>query len=262
MRKLALLFALAILLSSCATRRNIAYLQDAQPNMMVLTDKGEFITLRPGDVLYIYVSSKDPELAMLFNLPRIQSGLDDSESAGGRRSGVLGYTVDSDGCIDFPVLGKLHIAGMKREEVGAFVKETLISQNLIKDPIVTITFSNLTFSAMGEVSRPGQYGINKDKMTILEALSMAGDLTIHGSRDKVFVIRQNEGNRITYQLDLRSTLIYNSPAFYIQQNDVIYVEPNKVKSGQSSVNANNVRSVSLWVSIASFLTTIGVLIFK
>jgi len=142
------------------------------------------------------------------------------------------------------------------------VKEMLIDRNLIKDPIVTVVFSNMTFAVLGEVVRPGQYVIEKDQMTILEALSKAGDLTIYGMRDKVFLIRENKSDRVTYQMDLRSSQLYNSPAFYVQQNDVIYVEPNGVRANQSTINGNNIRSVSLWISITSLLTTIAVLIFK
>jgi polysaccharide export outer membrane protein len=251
-----------MLLTSCGSTRNISYLQDVPVHAVTTKVEGDNITIHPRDMLYIMVSSKNPQLAMLFNLPRVQLGINNTEMTNTQRGDVLGYTVDSNGYIDFPVLGKIKIAGLNREEVESLIKETLIARDLIKDPVVTVIFSNLTFSVLGEVANPGQYNINKDQITILEALSKAGDLTIHGKRDKVFVIRENETDRITYQLDLRSSMIYNSPAFYIRQNDVIYIEPNKVRASQSTVNGNNVRSVSLWLSIASFFTTIGVLIFK
>lgn len=261
MKQFISLLFLGIVLTSCGSTRKVAYFQDIQPNMTQQQQPGKYITAQPQDMLYITVSSKDPQLAVLFNLPRIQTGMEDA-TGNTRSSGMLGYTVDSDGTIDFPLLGRLSVAGLTREQVASKVKETLIDQNLIKDPIVTVTFSNLTFSTMGEVARPGQYSIDKDQITVLEALSKSGDLTIHGQRDKVYVIRNNGTERISYQLDLTSSQIYHSPGFYIQQNDVIYVEPNKVRINQSTVNGNNVRSVSLWMSIASFLTTIGVLIFK
>ena len=259
MKHFILLLFTGMLLASCANTRKISYFQDTPANMTIQASAGEYITVQPHDVIYITVSSKDPELAALFNLSRPQSG---NSAATAQRGEMLGYTINLDGTIDFPVVGRLKIAGLTREQISARIKETLISENLIKDPIVTVTFSNLTFSVMGEVARPGQYNIDKDQITILEALSKAGDLTIYGQRDKVMVVRQNGLERATYQLDLRSSQIYHSPAFYIRQNDLIYVEPNKVRSNQATVNGNNVRSVSLWMSVASFLTTIGVLIFK
>ena len=259
MKHFALLFLLGILLVSCAGSRNIAYFQDTPTNITMQTTAGPYITVQPKDKILISVSSKDPELAALFNLTPAQAG---SGNANMEHSNRLGYTVNSDGTIDFPVLGQVEIAGLTREQIVFKIKQTLISENLIKDPIVTVTFSNLTFSVLGEVSRPGQYQIDKDQITILDALSQAGDLTIYGERDKVMVIRQDGLERMSYQLDLRSAQIYHSPAFYIRQNDLIYVEPNKVRSNQATVNGNNVRSVSLWMSVASFLTTIGVLIFK
>jgi len=259
MKHFTFLFLLGILLASCAGSQKIAYFQDTPANITMQTIAGPCITVQPTDKVLISVSSKDPELAALFNLAEPHIG---SNNANIDQANRLGYTVNSNGMIDFPVLGQIEIGGLTREQIEFKIKETLISENLIKDPIVTVTFSNLTFSVLGEVSRPGQYPINKDQVTILDALSQAGDLTIYGERDKIMVVRQDGLERISYQLDLRSAQIYHSPAFYIRQNDLIYVEPNKVRSNQATVNGNNVRSVSLWMSVASFLTTIGVLIFK
>ena len=113
-----------------------------------------------------------------------------------------------------------------------------------------------------QVTNPGTYTINSDKVTVLEAIAMAKDLTIFGERDHVYVIREENGQRKSYQLDLRSADIFKSPAYYLKQNDVVYVQPNKVRAGQSTINENSVKSVGLWISIASFLTSLGVLLFK
>ena len=115
---------------------------------------------------------------------------------------------------------------------------------------------------MGEVNSPGTYTINGDKVTLLEALSMARDLTIYGKRDGVYVVREENGVRTTYNVDLRSVSLFDSPVYYLRQNDVVYVEPNKVRAGQSTINENSLKSVSLWISIGSFLTSLAVLIFK
>ena len=165
--------------------------------------------------------------------------------------------------IDFPVLGKIHVAGMKREEIAECIKNELIKENLVKDPVVTVEFANLCISVLGEVNSPGRFSIDRDRLTILDALSMAGDLTIYGNRSKVMVLRQEGDVQRVYGLNLTSgEHIYSSPAYYLQQNDVVYVEPNEVKARQSTVNGNNVRSTSFWISLASLLTSVAILIFN
>lgn len=264
MNKSSLLILLSIiLLSSCATTKQISYFQDVVYNEAIAIDSAQYITVRPRDMISIVVSSKDPELAALFNLPRIQNTVGQpSLQMYNSNNGISGYTIDSKGNIDFPVLGRIHIAGMTREQISETIKSKLIDENLIKDPVVTVDFMNLTFSLLGEVNKPGLFNINKDQITILEAISMAGDLTVFGQRDKVMVTRIENGQRTMHLIDLRSTKAFDSPVFYLRQNDVVYVEPNLVKANQSTVNGNNVKSVSLWISIASFLTTLSMLIFK
>ena len=137
------------------------------------------------------------------------------------RQGVSVYTVNAEGEIDFPVLGKIKVAGMKREEIAETVKNKLITENLVKDPVVTVEFANLCISVLGEVNHPGRFSIDRDRLTILDALSMAGDLTIYGNRYKVMVLRQEGDIQRVYGVDLTSgNHIYTSPAYYLQQNDV------------------------------------------
>lgn len=256
--------------TSCASSSRITYFQDLHPGeteVPAVTDSE--IRIRPGDKLSIIVNSRDPQLIQLFNLPYVsqQLGRTSTSNTSGASStssqGISGYTVDKNGNIDFPVLGKLHIAGQTREEVAAYIKGRLFDGNWVKDPVVTVEYMNLCISVLGEVNGPGRYSIDRDQLTLLDALSMAGDLTIYGKRENVKVIRQENGKQQVYGLDLRSGEdLYHSPGFYLQQNDVVYVEPNNVRARQSTVNGNNVRSTSFWLSLASFLTTIGVLIFK
>ena len=173
------------------------------------------------------------------------------------------YTIDSDGEIDFPVLGRIRIIGMKREEAATYIKQRLTNNNLVQDPVVTVEYGNLGFNVMGEVCRPGRYTFDRDRLTILDALSMAQDLTIQGRRDNILVIRETKQGRMTYRIDLQSGKhLLQSPAFYLQQNDVIYVSPNNYRSRQTTVNGNNVLSASFWISVASLLTSIAVLIIK
>lgn len=261
--KILMAVAFVLSLGSCSTPKQISYFQDLRPgeSEMSLVAPVE-ITIRPKDKLSILVNSQDMRLTNLFNLPIVSQQVGVETSYGTNR-GMSGYTVDSKGDIDFPVLGSLHIEGMTREEVAAHIKQELQSHDLVKEPVVTVEFMNLTVSVMGEVNKPGRYNIEKDHVTILDALSQAGDLTIYGKRDKVLVLRTEEGTQRVYGVDLRSAShLYSSPAYYLQQNDVVYVEPNDTKVRQSTVNGNNVRSTSFWLSLASLLTTIAVLIVK
>jgi polysaccharide export outer membrane protein len=217
------------------------------------------LTIQPQDMLSIVVSSKEPELALPFNLPIISyQGI--GEAYMGQQH-LLSYTVNKDGDIDFPVLGKLHIEGLTRNQLEQFVKEKIIAENYIKDPVVTVQFVNFRLTVSGEVARPGTCEIKSDHITLFEALSMAGDLTIHGKRDNVKVIREKNGERTVYEVDLRTANIFDSPVYYLQQNDIIYVTPNKYRSNQTN-NAGQIQQISLWISIASFLASLGVLLFK
>lgn len=254
---------LCLLLAACNTSEKIVYFQDIAVNQPEQIQESKDITVLPKDQISIVVSSKDPQLAALFNLTRVQYRAGMNNLASGSYNGeVSGYTLDDQGNIDFPVLGTLHVAGLTKSRIAALIKKRLIDENLVKDPAVTVEFMNLYFSILGEVKNPGKYGITKDQITLLEAISMAGDLTIYGKRDAIFVIREENGERVTHWVDMRSSDIFRSPVYYLKQNDVIYVQPNKVRAGQSTLNENSVKSVGLWISIGSFLTSLGVLLFK
>ena len=266
LKRCLLLAACAALLSSCATPKEVVYFQDLQQTDGTLAAvQAKEIRVRPDDKISIIVNSRDPQLTDLFNLPYVSRQLGQTlrsvTSTYGQSQGVSGYTVDSEGNIDFPVLGKIHVEGMTREEIGRCIKDELIGQDLVKDPIVTVEFMNLTVSVMGEVAKPGRYAIERDRITILDALSMAGDLTIYGRRDAVMVQRMEGDTLQVYELNLVSGQdVYNSPAFYLQQNDLVYVAPNDVKVRESTVNGNNIRSTSFWISLGSLLTSVAVLI--
>ena len=258
--KAFILVAAALFVSqSCSTYRNINYMQDLQADKETKIEINKGILIQPKDLISIIVSSRSPEIASMFNLPIVAFQAANSANYSASQS-ILGYSVDNDGCITFPVLGKIYVAGMNRWELADKIKQMLVESDLIKDPVVTVAFMNFKVSVMGEVAAPGTYTIDGDKITILEALSLARDLTIFGRRDNVAVIREQNGVRTTYQVDLRSTDLFNSPAYYLQQNDIIYVTPNKVKAGQSTINENTTKSAAFWVSVGSFLTTVATLI--
>jgi polysaccharide export outer membrane protein len=253
---------LLLFLEACSTSKEVAYFQDLRPgeSELALTAPVE-IKIQPKDKLSIVVNSQD-FLNNLFNLPVVSQQLGMEGSSNSNR-GVSGYTVDSKGNIDFPVLGEIQVSGMTREEVATHIKKELQSHDLVKDPVVTVEYMNLSVAVMGEVNNPGRFNIDKDNLTILDALSQAGDLTIYGKREKVLVLRQEDRKQRVYGVNLCSAEhLYTSPAYYLQQNDVVYVEPNATKARQSTVNGNNVRSTSFWISLASLLTSIAVLIAK
>lgn len=258
--------ALTVLLAvSCSTPKEISYFQDLQPDVteLAVTDPVE-IKVRPKDKLSILVNAQDQKLTNLFNLPIVSQQIgQESTGSSGTSRGVSGYTVDSNGCINFPVLGKVKVEGMTREQIVEYLTRQIKEQELIKDPVVTVEFMNLCVSVMGEVNKPGRVSIDRDNLTILDALSEAGDLTIFGKREKVLVLRQENGKQRVYGINLCSAEhIYSSPVYYLQQNDVVYVIPNDTKSRQSTVNGNTVRSTSFWISLASLITSIAVLIVK
>ena len=257
------LLALLMLLASCATQKRISYFQDistdSDTTAQTVTLAPE-IRLRPEDKISIIVNSKDPELTALFNLPyttRILGQTNENVSA--TNQGTSGYIVKGDGTIDFPVLGTIYVAGMTRDEVSAYIKQQLISQNLVNDPVVTVEYINLQFSVMGEVKAPGSYKITRDRITLLDAISQAGDMTIYGKRDNVLILRPDSiGKLSAYHVDMRSfNDVVSSPAYYIHQNDYIYVEPNRKRANESTVNGNTVQSASFWISIVSLLASLA-----
>lgn len=263
---LAAAASLALLVGSCGSTKDIVYFQDLKQGDENVLPTVNPIKIQPADKLSIIVSTSDARLNSLYNLPvttnRISSvGVTESTPRTSGEGNVAPYTVDSNGDINFPVLGKLHVAGMNREQLAEYIRRELISRDLAKNPIVTVDYLNLAVSVMGEVKSPGMYAINRDDYTILDALSAAGDLTIYGVRDNVMVLREENGMQKVYTVNLNSgKQVASSPVYYLRQNDVVYVEPNKTKARTSTPNGNSVLTPTFWISIASFVTTVAVLI--
>ena len=249
------LLTVAFLLGSCATPK-VAYFTDLKRGTAEQVLNPLEIRIRPEDKISIQVNSKDPLLMNLFNLPIISRQIG-TTSGTSNSQGISGYTINKDGDIDFPVLGHIHVAGMTRAEIASYIKEELVSKNLVKDPVVTVEFMNLTVSVLGEVATPGRFNIEKDKLTLLEALSMAGDLTVYGKRENVLVQREENGKKTLYQVNLNSGYdLYASPVYYLQQNDIVYVTPNKAKARNSDIG----NSTSLWFSATSILVSLASLL--
>lgn len=255
---------------SCSTPKDVTYLQNLEHGSKIEIPSVNQIKVEPGDKITIVINSADAKLSDMFNLPVYTSRVGQTASSYDGKSTILNpsqyisaYTVTPEGTIDFPFLGEIKIAGMTRTQVAEYIKKQLEEKKLIKDPVVTVEFVDAAVSVMGEVTRPGRYAINRDHINILEAFTYAGDLTINGKRDNVLVLREEDGKQVAYRIDLTApNSMLTSPVYYLQQNDIIYVEPNDMKKRSATVNGNNVLSAGFWVSVASLLTSVCVLIFK
>lgn len=252
--------AALLALASCGSVKDIAYFQNRVVDNPESIDKHAGIIIQPKDMLSIVVSSRNPELVVMFNLPVIsyQAGSEMMTSATNQR--LLGYIVDNEGYIDFPVLGPIKVAGLTRWELSELIKSRLLSEGLLSDAVVTVEFMNFKVSVIGEVNSPGTYTIQGDKVTILQAISLARDLTIFGERENVCVIRERDGERTMYEVNLCDVSMFKSPAYYLQQNDIVYVQPSEIKARQSTTDDKSLRMTSIFVSGGSLLVSLASLI--
>ncbi len=238
-----------LVLTSCGSRKNIVYFQDEPIEDGVLVSEPKPIIYKPDDILTINVSALDPDTVKPFNLMVVSNNDTNLLNAGGQQQ-FQSYLIDYDGNIDFPVLGKLKVAGLNRTELTAMLVEKI--SEYANNPIVNVRLSNFTITILGEVRNPGTFTIKDERITVLEALGLADDLTIFGKRKNVLLIREVDGKKKFAKIDLTSVNAVNSPVYYLQQNDVIYVEPNNAKIRASSYNQNN----SVLISAIGTLTTI------
>lgn len=242
-----LIFAIAMA-TSCASRKDLAYFQDEPLSGGYIDSSPEQLIYKPDDILTINVSAADPMAAQPFNLSLVSASDDLLTVSSGSRQQT--YLIDYNGNIEFPVLGTLNIAGMTRIELTAMLKEKI--SEYAKDPIVNIRLVNFTVTIIGEVSRPGTYTIQDERISLPEALGLASDLTIFGQRKNVLLIREIDGKKKFAKIDLTSVNAVSSPLYYLQQNDVIVVEPNNARIRSSNYNQNN----AVLISAIGTLTTI------
>ncbi len=249
MKHPAIALIAAALLASCGSPQNLVYVQDIVEGTPINVQEAQPIKLRPGDKLNISVHSRDEELSQMFNI--------DGEGSHGF------YTVDEKGQIDFPILGLLTVRGLTRQEVAYTIKQRLLASQMIKDPTVTVSYVDNGFSVLGEVNNPGWHEFTQDQTTILEGIALSGDLTINGVRENVLVLRTVNGKQVPYRVDLTSMhSIYSSPVYYLQQGDMIYVEPNETRLNQSTPNGNSFRTPTFWISLFSFGLSVAILFTK
>jgi polysaccharide export outer membrane protein len=261
MKKLThfLLAAVAVvLLASCKTPKNVAYIQNSD---YIDYTKSEYLydaRIMPKDILTITVSTVNPDASAPFNL-LVRNTLNSTGSITNSSGGVLQtYLVDNQGCIDFPVVGTLQVGGLTKAMCEKLIHDKIRRyMNAEENPIVTVRMSNYKISVLGEVNRPGMFTVSNEKINIFEALAQAGDLSIYGVRDRVKLIRENaKGRKEIHTVNLNDADIVNSPYYYLQQNDVLYVEPNSVKAKNSAIGT----STTIWISVTGALVSLASLI--
>jgi len=251
---LAFFIALCVVLGSCGSSKNIAYFKNAD-SVSLASSKGLFdARIMPKDLLTITVSTTDPKAAMPFNLS-VTSTLNATGNLYSGAGSLQTYLVDNNGFINFPVVGELKVGGMTKRQCENYIRDK-ISKYMAADenPIVTVKMASFKVSVSGEVKSPGIFYVDQEKINVIEALARAGDLTIYGRRENVMLIREDEtGQKSIHRLNLNDANLINSPYYYLQQNDMIYVEPNSVQAKNSAIGS----STTIWFSVVSILTSVA-----
>ncbi|MBD1427284.1 polysaccharide biosynthesis/export family protein [Sphingobacterium arenae] len=242
------LFTVTILFcTSCASKKNLVYFQ---PDSVELNTMYELNApkLQPGDILAISVTADDVRATLPFNqVSPYQGGTGTIQAT---NPFIPTYAIDANGEIDFPKVGKVKLAGKTRTQAMDMLRQEV--GKYIVDPGVSMVVRNFRVTVLGEVARPGTFTIENDRVTILEALGLAGDMTIYGERNNVLIIREQDGKKEEFRLDLRKREAMNSPAYYLTQNDVVYVEPNGARIQNSKYSANT----SIFVSVIGLIVTV------
>ena len=255
MKKIITLIFATTVLFSCATKDDVVYFNGVNSSDNSIGLDSYSPTYHIDDELVIIVNALDAEAAKPFNKTSVSVSTDMLDARGRER--IQTYRVDSEGQIEFPVLGKIKIAGLNREQATLMLQEKL--SDYIKNPIVDIETVNYRITVLGEVARPGTYTATNERITLVEAISLAGDMTIYGERENVLVIQDYDGKKTYTRVNLKSTDLFQSPVYYLSQNDVVYVEPNKTRAKNSAIGAQTgvlLSAIGLLVSVAALVFTI------
>lgn len=254
-KSLLLAGTIAAIMASCSTSEEIAYVKDV-PRDTMSEITGEFTKgIQANDLLSIYVESESPEVTLQFNQETNKIAYANGTVINPGSTSVTGYLVNRDGDITFPVLGKIHVLGLTHEQLAKELEHRLVSDGHILDASVTVKLMNFKVSILGDVTRPGMIQASGERLTIFEALSMVGDMTIYGQRTNVTVIREENGQRIIGEIDLTAADVFESPFYYLHQNDVVYVEPNLKKKKSANRDPMLLTYISSAVSIVSMLSS-------
>lgn len=261
MKSIKVLLAAALIVTSfasCTSTEEIAYISDAPRDTVVALHSQFSSGIQANDLLSIYVESSTPESTIQFNQETNKIAVTQGTVLNQNASQAPGYLVNDEGDIIFPVLGKIHVVGMTHNELALHLQNELINKGHITDPTVTVKLMNFKVSILGDVGKPGVLVANGERLTIFEALAMAGDLTIYGQRHNVTIIREENGNRVIGNIDLTSKEILNSPYYYLHQNDVVYVEPNMKKKRSADRDMTAFTYIS---SVTSIISTLGMIFY-
>lgn len=254
MKKYIYILLLGLIIASCSAPKDIAYFQDRQPGTSapaIIRNSTPF-KVRPGDRVSIYVKSRNEKLSQQFNM----YGSNNNSNSMGMNQNQYGYLVDENGEIDFPVLGKLKIAGMNRKEITDYLTNTLRDSKLVDDAIVKVEYTGLYVTILGEGGGK-RINIDKDRLTFFELLAQMGDLDINALRQNILVIREEDGVRSQFEIDLtKMQNVYDSPAYYVHQNDIVYIEPNDKTKRNSTVNGNLFQTWGFWTGLTGLGMTI------
>lgn len=242
-----------LLVSSCLSSKEIVYFQDEPIGQLQDMATNPVVTYKPNDILNINVSALDPKTVAPFNLPVIPSNNSALSMQGSLK--LQTYLIDNQGHIEFPVIGTIKLGGLTRQEATQFLKNKI--SEYVNEPIINIRLINFTITVLGEVNSPGTFTIEDERVSLSEALGLAGDLTIYGRRNNVFLIREQDGKKRFAKFDLTKISVVNSSNYYLEQNDVIYVEPNSAKVRAASYNQNNAVVIS---AIGTLATIIAILL--
>ena len=253
------LILLVALVTSCSAPKNVAYLWNSGE---VDLSQSQFLydaKIMPKDILTITVNTVNPEASAPFNLT-VSSTFNTNLRSTYSQPVLQTYLVDNNGIIDFPVLGRISVGGLTKSQCEQLIHDKIKPYlNASENPVVTVRMSSYSISVLGEVNRPGSYQVSREKINVLEALAQAGDLTIYGVRDNVKLIREDAcGKKQIYHINLNDANLLTSPYYYLQQNDIVYVEPNKVKARNSSIG----QSTTLWISATSILISMASLLYN
>ena len=247
---------MSMLMVSCGSTEEIAYFSDAARDSAMAINSRFTNGIQANDLLNIYVESETPLATIPFNQETNKIAVSDGTVMNPGASAVSGYLVSNNGSIIFPVLGEINVLGMTHAELAAELQRRLREQGLVNDAVVTVKLMNFKVSVLGDVAKPGQIMATGERLTIFEALSMVGDLTIFGQRRNVTVLREENGVRTIGELDLSSEEVFKSPYYYLHQNDVVYVEPNMKKKKTAARDPMIMTYISAGLSVVSTLSSI------
>lgn len=251
---LFLILGVSLILGSCASSKNVEYFKDINEGVIPNSIANLEPVINKSDILSITVTSPNPDATVMFNAPNMSAY--QATAAAGNISPASGYLVSQEGTIEFPALGKIMAAGLTKDKLKDEITRRLVDSKLLIDPIVNVRFLNYRVTVLGEVARPTVVTVPNEKISILEAIGVAGDITVYGKKENVLLIREEKGSKLIKRINLNTSEIFSSPYYYLKSNDVIYVEPNAARVASAS------RTQQLLPTILSALSFVAIILTR